>query len=47
MVSMIVHDFNVVFSSISTSELTSQKPESFTWLNAVAPPLMAQTIAAR
>ena len=46
-VSIMVQDFKVVFSSISRRELTSQKPESFTWLKAVAPPLMAQTIAAR
>lgn len=46
-VSMTVHDFSVVFSSISSRELTSQKPESFTWPKAVAPPLMAHTIAAR
>ena len=29
-VSIIVHDFKVVFSSISSRELTSQNPESFT-----------------
>ena len=45
--SIIVHDFSVVFSSISSNEPTSQNPESFTWLNAVAPPLIAHTIAAR
>ena len=46
-VSIIVHDFKVVFSSISSKELTSQNPESFTWLKAVAPPVIAHTIAAR
>jgi len=30
MVSIMVQDFKVVFSSISRRELTSQKPESFT-----------------
>ena len=29
-VSIIVHDFSVVFSSISSNEPTSQNPESFT-----------------
>lgn len=29
-VSIIVHDFKVVFSSISSNEFTSQNPESFT-----------------
>ena len=46
-VSIIVHDFKVVFSSISNNELTNQKPESFTWLKAVAPPVIAHAIAAR
>mgnify|MGYP006909974358 CR=1 FL=1 len=30
-----VQDFNVIFSSISNREPTSQNPESLTWLNAV------------
>ena len=45
-VSMIFQDFRVVFSSISRNEVTSQKPASFTWLSAVAPPQIAQHIAA-
>ena len=44
-VSIPLHDFKVVFSSISKNELTNQKPTSFTWLKAVAsPPAMTKRI---
>lgn len=46
-VSIIVQDFSVVFSSISRNVPTSQNPASLTWLNAVAPPQMAQHMTAR
>ena len=45
-VSIIVQDFSVVFSSISKNVPTSQNPASLTWLNAVAPPQMAQHMTA-
>jgi len=46
-VSMTVHVFSVVFSSIWKNRLTSQKPESLTCESTVAPPAMAMTISAR
>ena len=46
-VSMMVHVFKVVFSSIPTRDLTSQKPESLKWEQTVAPPATAATVHAR
>ena len=46
-VSIIVHVFRVVFSSIPTSDFTSQKPESLKWEQTVAPPATAAVVHAR
>ena len=46
MVSIAVHVFRFVFSSISNNDLESQNPESFTWLNAVPPAAIAIVIVA-
>ena len=46
-VSMIVHVFNVIFSSNPSSDLTSQNPESLKWEQTVAPPATAATTHAR
>ena len=37
MVSIRVHVFKVVFSSIPTNDFTNQKPESLKWEHTVAP----------
>ena len=46
-VSMTVQVLRVVFSSIPTSDLTSQNPESLKWEQTVAPPAMAAVTQAR
>ena len=46
-VSMMVHVLSVVFSSIPTRDLTSQKPESLKWEQTVAPPATAAAVQAR
>ena len=46
-VSIMVHVFNVVFSSSPTNERTSQKPESLKWEQTVAPPATAAVMQAR
>ena len=46
-VSIIVHVFNVVFSSRPTRDLTSQKPESLKWEQTVEPPATAAVVQAR
>ena len=46
-VSMMVQVFRVVFSSIPTRDLTSQKPESLKWEHTVEPPATAATVHAR
>ena len=42
-----VQVFRVVFSSIPTRDLTSQKPESLKWEHTVEPPATAATVHAR
>ena len=44
---MMVQVFRVVFSSIPTRDLTSQKPESLKWEHTVEPPATAATVHAR
>ena len=43
---MTVQVLKFVFSSTSNNDLESQKPESFTWLNAVPPDAMAMVSVA-
>ena len=46
-VSIMVHVFKVVFSSMPTNDFTSQKPESLKWEHTVAPPATAAVVQAR
>ena len=46
-VSIIVHVFKLVFSSIPTKDFTSQNPESLKWEQTVAPPATAAVTQAR
>ena len=46
-VSITVHVFSVVCSSMPTSDFTNQKPESLKWEHTVAPPAMAAVMQAK